>query len=162
MPFASRVAKASDHIHLANRNQEALDFLIGAEPRFPEWTATVAFYKGVHIVEAVFAVQCIEASTDHWERLHKLKSNRRFEKMHEHFRPMFNVSLIARYLTDLGGKGYRTFADYLPADQVKPKIVRHRLHQLEESAVKFLNKEAENLTRAVQPAPSAKSVPPAK
>lgn len=150
------MAKASDHIHLANRNQEALDFLIGAEPRFPEWTATVAFYKAVHIVEAVFAVQCIEASTDHWERLHKLKSNRRFEKMHEHFRPMFNVSLIARYLSDLGGTAYKTFTDYLPADQVKPKIVRHRLHRLEESAVKFLNKEAGKLARVVPTDPPAK------
>jgi hypothetical protein len=148
------VARASDHLHLANRNQEALDFLIREDARFPEWVATVAFYKAVHVVESVFVVQGIEASTDHWERLNQLKRDRRFAKMHEHFRPLFNASLIARYLSDVDGTGFKTFVDYIPADQVKAKLVRHRLHQLEESGVKFLTRElADKLERAV-PAPS--------
>ena len=150
------MARASDHLHLVNRNQEALDFLLREDSRFPEWIATVAFYKAVHVVEAVLVVQGIGSSTDHWERLNQLKRDKRFTKMHEHFRPMFNASLIARYLSDVDGNtGFKTFTDYIPADQVKAKLVRHRLHQLEESAVKFLTKDlADKLKRAV-PAPSA-------
>ncbi|MEQ1891016.1 MAG: hypothetical protein ABL998_00600 [Planctomycetota bacterium] len=147
------MAKASDHIQLANRNQEALAFLLEADSRFPEWVTTVAFYKAVHVVEAVFVANDLDASTEHKDRLRKLKSDRRFGKIYEHFRPLFNASLIARYLIDPEGrsKTYRTFSDYLPADKVSAEMVRHRLHQVEESAVKFLGADGPRLVRAVTP-----------
>jgi len=152
------VAKASDHIQLANRNQEALAFLLEADSRFPEWVTTVAFYKAVHVVEAVFVANDLEASTEHRDRLRKLKFDRRFGKIYEHFRPLFNASLIARYLIDPEGrsKTYRTFSDYLPAAKVSAEMVRHRLHQVEEFAVKFLGADGPRLVRAVTP-----PVPPA-
>jgi hypothetical protein len=43
------------HIALANRNQATLEYLLLDAPRCSEWIAAVAFYKSLHVVEAIFA-----------------------------------------------------------------------------------------------------------
>ena len=50
------MATESDHISLANHNHGLLLHLL-AHGGYPDWAATVGFYKAVHIVEAVFATE---------------------------------------------------------------------------------------------------------
>jgi len=67
------MASEADHISLADRNH---DFLVDVlrEGRFPDWAATVAFYKAVHVVEAVFAADLGRDSTSHTDREESLKT----------------------------------------------------------------------------------------
>jgi hypothetical protein len=44
----------AEHLALANRNQAALDHLLSDTARCSEWVAVVAFYKSLHVAEAVF------------------------------------------------------------------------------------------------------------
>ncbi len=48
------MASEAEHIDLASSNQNLIDHLIH-ENAFHDWLATVAFYKAIHVVEAVFA-----------------------------------------------------------------------------------------------------------
>ena len=45
----------SEHIALANRDQATLEYLLLDPPKCSEWIAAVAFYKSLHVVEAIFA-----------------------------------------------------------------------------------------------------------
>lgn len=45
------------HIELASRNHRTLLYLLEKHDDPPEWVTTVAFYKAVQVVEAVFAAR---------------------------------------------------------------------------------------------------------
>ena len=74
------------HIALANRNQKTLDHLKDDVKKNAEWIVTVAFYKALHIVEAIFFHSEAVPGTgrrhvqDHGERDFLLKSGVRFEE----------------------------------------------------------------------------------
>ena len=42
------------HLTAAKRNQATIDYLLAGDEHLP-WVVTVAFYKALHLVEAVFA-----------------------------------------------------------------------------------------------------------
>ena len=44
----------SEHLALAARNQELIDHLLPDIRRFGDWITVVAFYRALHLVEAVF------------------------------------------------------------------------------------------------------------
>lgn len=134
------MATEPEHIALANRNHEALLYLMQEPQRFPEWIATIAFYKAVHVVEAVFSQQTnIRTSASHDERLRSLKIPR-FKEIFTHFRVLHNASSIARYLRDRESRtDYSSFTDYIAADKVVDKIVNGRLRPIEQHAIKFLS-----------------------
>jgi hypothetical protein len=142
------VASAADHIELANRNQEVLEYLMKEPGRFPEWITSVAFYKALHVVDAVLDEVGENAPTDHRMRADKLKGQRRFTHIYENYRPLSNASSVARYLSDLHGKEYRRFTDFLSPERVVSEMVRHRLHQVEESCAKLLGPHWKVLKRA--------------
>jgi len=142
------VASASDHIALANRNQEALSYLLVEHARFPEWITTIAFYKALHVVDAMLEEDEAPMPNDHKRRAAILKSDPRYDNVYRHYHVLSNASSIARYLSDLRHTEFRSFADFLKADQVPATIVRHRLHQLEESAIKLMPKNSKALVRA--------------
>jgi hypothetical protein len=142
------VARTSDHIALANRNQDALGFLLGEHTRFPEWITSIAFYKALHVVDAMLDNDGAPVPHDHRSRARILKSDRRYSNVYKHYHALWNASSVARYLTELGGKDYKAFADFLAADRVRADMVNHRLHQVEESALKLLGKAGAGLLRA--------------
>jgi len=98
--------------------------------------ATVAFYKALHLVDAVLAMAKIHPA-DHASRERHLKSDRRYKHICKHYLLLLNVSVIARYLSDRGGRAYRTFTDYMDLAAVKDQVLSHLLHQVEVSAKKF-------------------------
>ena len=111
------MAASKDHIALANKNHNALLHLLDDAGRFPEWVATIAFYKAVHVVEAVFRQTLGKNCTTHQQRLAQLK-HPKFEEIFKDYRPLWAASCVARYLHDNdGNQAYKTFDDYIPSDK---------------------------------------------
>jgi hypothetical protein len=144
------VAAELDHIELANRNHDTLVYLVDAAGAHSEWVATVAFYKAVHIVEAVFANRLREHSFGHDSRIHRLK-NPIFLDLFRPYRPLYAASLVARYLEDSSAKKfddkarpvqqYRCFSDYRSPKAVVDKLLKKRLQTLEQKSLQFLSQE---------------------
>lgn len=123
------------HLALANHNQELLAELIPKIDKFPDWVATVAFYKALHVVEAVFASETpVRHGVDHPNRERCLKADKRYTHIYRHYRPLYAASMVARYMQD----GHTSFADYMNPQTVIQTLLNHDLHQLETSAKKQL------------------------
>jgi hypothetical protein len=91
------------HIRLANKNQTIIDSLLPRLNETSEWVTTIAFYKALHVVEAVFWNNPdIKHGRDHTSRECHLKKSNRYKKIFEHYRPLYSASLIARYMEDQG------------------------------------------------------------
>lgn len=127
---------------MAVHNQRVLDCLVERIDEFPDWVATVAFYKALHVVEAVFyrAPGVRNHGQSHEDRENILKRTRRFRELYNHYRPLWSASMVARYIGDRETK----FTDYMSPDMVQSKLLDHHLHRLQESARKFLPKKLAN------------------
>ena len=124
-----------NHLTLANHNQDLLDKLVDDVDQFPDWVATVAFYKALHVVEAVFACETpTRHGIDHVTRERLLKSDRKYEAIYRHYRILVAGSMIARYMQD----DQTCFTHFMTPDQVVNQLLQHRLHELEKSASKKL------------------------
>lgn len=145
------MASELDHIALANKNHLVLELLLDQSPPHPEWSATLAFYKAVHVVEAVFANCDRTHSNGHDDRLKRLKS-RKYNPIFLHFRPLYVASLIARYLVDTGSRrvydhvssapSYSSFEDYMSSEDVKKRLIEKRLRGVESASVSLLSIDA--------------------
>ena len=131
------------HVRAALENKKAIDYLGERVDDFPQWVVTIAFYKALHIVEAVFAgdPKSTQAHTDdHHSRNRVLKRDRRYEKLWRHYRPLYNDSLIARYLRDNDNQPtFDVFSQYLNPDDVRKKHLDHNLVQIVKTARTLLN-----------------------
>ena len=137
------MASETAHLECANRTHKTIEHLLADLQTHSPWIATAALYKALHVVEAAFANdKSIQHTSNHDERGHKLKKVRKYEHVARHYFPLFRASQIARYLTD-----HDTFDAYMTPQQVKDKLLKHYLHQVEESCSKFLSDGSE-LTRA--------------
>ena len=124
----------SDHLALAAHNQETIAFLLTGGDRFADWTVTVAFYRALHLVDAMLdRIEGIDG-IDHQQRSLILRSNRRYANILKHYNALKEASLIARYLCDRGAsRSFKAFSDYCRPDRVKPEFVDGRLRELEKS-----------------------------
>lgn len=154
------MASASDHVTLANRNQEALTHLLATHRQFPEWITVIAFYKALHVIDAMLEEDEAPTPNDHKRRAEILRSNTRYDAVWDHYRPLCSAASVARYMGEEKGKEFTRFADYLSADDVVAKIVRHRLHQVEAAALRLMPAAGARLVRAVPPKPPSASAPP--
>jgi hypothetical protein len=134
------VADERGHLLVANRNQATLQALLVDLRQHAAWVATIAFYKALHIVEAVFANDPrVGHCSDHGIRLHTLKHERKYEHLYRHFSPLYRLSLVARYLEDgLDPAIHSTLEKYVAYDRLASIFLLHHLHQVEQSAAKFL------------------------
>jgi len=102
------------HLEKAASNQRFLDSI---SDEFPDWLAVVAFYKAVHLVEALFARKG-SPSHNHNHR------NRRFRQEHpaiwKHFRPLFHASTLLRYSDTI-----------MSASAVRNELIAKRLSSVE-------------------------------
>ena len=129
------------HCHAAMENNDALQYLLQRIEDFPQWVVTVAFYKALHIVEAMFAadVNSPKKDTDnHDSRNRLLKTEKRYQHIWTHYRVLWNDSLVARYLKQ--GDTFDSknppfeFLSYLPAEKIVSQHINHHLHQILMSA----------------------------
>lgn len=130
------------HIAKANHNQALIERLLPDIDTFSDWITTIAFYKALHIVEAVFANNPrIGHGQNHEARERYLKAGpdrNKYRHIYEHYKPLYDASLVARYLAEGGGD----FSEYLTSDDVRDLILGHYLHQVEQSACRFLKAPA--------------------
>ena len=134
------MATESDHIKLANRCHVTLKYLLADVDNHPEWAVTVAFYKAVHIVEAVFAHEKGWHSNSHSWRLDVLKEQLNYKPIFKPFRTLYSLSRTARYLEDSSGSGsYSSFADRMPSQKIQEKVVNGLLKTVEDNSLRFLS-----------------------
>jgi hypothetical protein len=108
------MASRDQHLAKAARNQAFLDKV---DDTFPEWLATVAFYKAVHLVEAFFATQGIH-SKRHGERNHRLQHHH--PDIWMEFKPLHDISRQVRY-----------YAASVTAQKVREYLIGVRLKAVE-------------------------------
>ena len=87
------MATESDHKQQAQHNADFLRAIDGT--LFPDWVATVAFYRAVHLVEMLFAHDKRPAGGSHNGRNQALKRN--YPDLWREYRPLYNLSRTARY-----------------------------------------------------------------
>ena len=156
------MATTIDHIELANKNHQVLALLLAQpeETRSSEWLTTVAFYKAVHVVEAVFATANAH-SKSHNDRLDRLRRPE-YGQFFVHFSPLYCASMVARYLVDSGPSNlgeatsvqqFHCFTDYKPASQVISSLIMKRLNGLEQEAARRLSEENRRILMRVQNLP---------
>ena len=130
------------HLAVAAQHQHTIDFLLPQGDDHLRWVVTIAFYKALHIVEAVFAGDHsapVQHTDDHTRRNLILRTHRRYAHLWKHYYPLFNASLIARYLrVNEKSAEYDDFASYMDLAVVREKVLNHYLHQIEQSAAKLL------------------------
>jgi len=96
--------------------------------------ATVAFYRAVHLVEAVFAKGGNHGHT-HEGRERILKQDKALNRLWHNYRQLYSASIVARYL----GRGNVTaFSQYMSSDQVQSILLDHHLRQIEKTVKKLL------------------------
>lgn len=124
----------SSHLKLVNRNHELLRYLLPKLEEFPDWVATVAFYKAVHLVESVFITDPnIRHADCHESRNLALKKYRKYEHVYRHFRILYTMSLKARYMDS----GVTCFSDHCPPAMIKAELLKNDLHQIEQSCIRL-------------------------
>jgi len=129
------MATENEHLAVANRTQKTIGHLIPELSINSPWIATAAFYKALHIVEAVFFNDSdIRHTSDHGGREKRLKRIRKYDNISRHYLPLFRASIVARYLS-----GHKSFDKYLSPNEVVEKLLKHHLHQVEQSAKRFLS-----------------------
>lgn len=133
-------AKAA-HLKLARHNQDLLDHLVSTQlEEFPDWIATVAFYKAVHLVEALFDHDSGLHSHSHRDREQRIDNMRRYEDIAEYYYPLETASILARYLSDPSSDTPQEFTDIYTHEEVEDRLLSHHLHQLENSVRQFLDR----------------------
>jgi hypothetical protein len=132
------MATESDHIACANRTQKTIAHLLADPAVHSPWIATAAFYKALHVVEAVFFNdRQIGHCSDHSDREYQLKRHRRYEHLSQHYLPLARAATVARYLVAVD-----CFDTYLEPAKVVEKLLKHHLRQVESSARGFLKAPA--------------------
>ncbi|MEK6238848.1 MAG: hypothetical protein N2C14_29385 [Planctomycetales bacterium] len=128
------------HIATAKQNQRLIDHFTDIDEDFSPWTAVVAFYKAVHVVETLFACDsnAPEKHTDgHTRRNDLLRRTKRYQNIWKHYRPLFQASMIARYL-NADSNSDDVFSRYMSREKVKETLVDHHLKQVQKSVEKLL------------------------
>jgi len=119
------------HLKAVFHNTSVIQYLLASPEPTPQWLTTLAFYKALHIVEAVFTSDTkapIPHADSHEQRNKVLKNTPRYIPLWKHYRELWNDSLVARYLTSCGEKeAYADFADYLTVDEFKSKHLKHHM-----------------------------------
>lgn len=131
------------HIAAAKENQATIDCLLAQSDEHLRWVVTIAFYKALHVVEALLAGDSqspVDHTDEHSTRNKLLKTTRRYENIWRHYRPLWEASLIARYLrANESGPAYDVFTNYMPRPVVESMVLRHYLAKIITSAGKLLN-----------------------
>ncbi len=127
------------HLKLADHNLDALRYVAARIEDFPDWVCTIAFYRAVHLVEALLDHDGVGHSATHKSRQRVLKRNPRYREIYKHYRPLRAASEIARYMVG-DGREYAEFTDYLSPEQVRSEVLDHRLEKLNRSVSRLLSK----------------------
>src|SRR5271157_723108 len=149
------MSSEAEHIAIANRNQGVLEYLLKDPSTCAEWVAVVAFYKALHVVEAVFSRHATVGHIhNHHTRLETLRREPQYGLLYRTYRVLWSASIVARYLedrsSDSGGgssRMYSRFEDYLPIRDLRPMLLNRFLVSFEGTAAGFLTPDCGGLSR---------------
>ncbi|HUS57242.1 MAG TPA: hypothetical protein VM141_01205, partial [Planctomycetota bacterium] len=112
--------RIDSHINLAVHNIECACHL-NATPRFHDWTATVAFYAAIHVVEAVFANEKpILHGQCHQRREQLLKQ--KYQNIYIPYHALRDAADVARYLDKAD-----CFSLFMDPSQVQAILLQQKL-----------------------------------
>jgi hypothetical protein len=111
---------SKEHKAKADATRAVLPVLAGS----PEWTAIVAFYLAMHLVERLAACENVH-NAKHPDRFDYLKKSRKHKRIHAAFSALFDASHVARYGT------VNQFATAYPGDTVERILVKQKLASIE-------------------------------
>ncbi|HUP81414.1 MAG TPA: hypothetical protein VM260_22880 [Pirellula sp.] len=134
----------SDHLRLAKRLLGTLNHLLQEQEKHSEWIAVTAFYRSLHLSEAVLLTKNIPHDRTHVGREQALKRTNSTANIWKHYRSLWQASCIARYLA-FHDDEYANFSSYLTPSEVHSELVRHRLREIEKSVALQLNKAVDEL-----------------
>ena len=126
----------SEHLDVARENVAAMRHLHGAGDRFARWMTTTVFYAAVHVVEAVFAEIEGSHSENHHERNARLRGDRRYRNLWQHYKRLLRESMIARYLESDHPRA--NVDDFRTAEAVIRELHGHHLKQIVASAGRLI------------------------
>jgi hypothetical protein len=137
------------HETAAIRNQDVMRVMLErAESQFgtyAPWAATAAFYSAVHLVEGMFCMDCQKHSQDHYERNDRLRNSKTYSKLWHHYRYLYEMSMVSRYLTNCGDNVDEYFIRYFVSCQhIRSQIFDHHLHQIQ----KIFNERKQSFVKA--------------
>lgn len=130
----------NSHLATARENRDLAIFLLENE-RSIAWSVTTACYSGLHLIEAAFAHQG-EHCDDHSQRNSRLKRERPLQSLWRHYRPLYDASLRARYLTTDDGSAEDQIRLSVGAEAARKQLIDHHLRQLEKSVARRIGVEA--------------------
>ena len=146
------MAASEDHLRLASRTQSVIDRLLIDPQECNEWIATTAFYKAVHLVEAMFDNLGHGHSHSHNHRLQVLRTADDFGAIYRDFKALFDMSKVARYLeNDIPNRiRYQTtaFERYVPPAKIREKAIEKRLIPIEVNVFTLIGNPPEDFRRA--------------
>lgn len=132
----------SAHIAVANRNQDTIEFLLQDRERFACWIATIALYKALHVIEAVFYADQAMHTRAHAQRHEVLSRTHKYRQLFKNYAPLMRASKVARYL-EANGQEQPVFNTWITPDEVVSDLLNNRLRQIEKSACKFLKRPSD-------------------
>lgn len=136
------------HVSAAVANQRTINYLREDCDNHLSWVVAVAFYKALHVVEAVLDADAnspIKDTDSHFERHKILRRTPRYQQLWKMYSPLYQASMVARYLREDGSAPtFKSFCDYLTREDVEKKLLGHYLVQLEKSAAKLI-KESDSI-----------------
>jgi hypothetical protein len=154
------MADEAGHLEQASRNQDFLGRQLSEHAPFWDWIAVTAFYKAIHVVEAVFfnnEPRATAHSIDHRGRNHLLKT--KYPDIWRHYYHLFRTSLIARYLEfSSTGPRYSSFSDFMTDHLVLTQLLALDLVGVETEAIPYLS-GAHTLRIFIPPPPPPASTP---
>jgi hypothetical protein len=91
----------TEQIHLAqaSHNKDLIVYLTAANPGFPDWVITVAFYSAIHLLEAFLAKQLGYHSKSHVTRDSALSKFSQLKPIYVDYSELKNTCWASRYNT---------------------------------------------------------------
>jgi hypothetical protein len=87
------------HLAQASHNKDLIVYLNAANPGFPDWVITVAFYSAIHLLEAFLAKQLGYHSTSHVTRDSVLSKFSQLKPIYVDYSELKNTCWASRYNT---------------------------------------------------------------
>jgi hypothetical protein len=142
------MAAIDHHLRLANKNNDALLFLLPSIQKHSEWIATIAFYKALHVVEAGLRSLGYRYAHGHKHRLDLVLVRPELKPIYKHYRVLYEASCIARYLYNHETeKDFDLFSQFMDANDVRQELLGIRLRGVEDGIINLLKDESTKLDR---------------
>lgn len=123
---------ADQHIEQWRHNRSLLSTL---PPEYPDWIVTVAFYTGLHAIDAMLHTQGVVNFNSHSTRHEVLMHVTQYELIARRHLPFYNLSRTVRYTAEP--------TRWVPLEKVEKEVFGRYLYPIESSAFKLMGRPYE-------------------